>query len=150
MRQENHLLITGIFGLLSLRALDMYSLQFLIAMLAATILIDADHIIHFGITKKVFSFWKFVKHEKYFFRTKRPRTLLFHSIEFNLILFYLALAHPLMMAIFLATISHIICDIVSHYRYHRSMKDVKDWIIYHNFIPRLLVRPQTKEHEDLY
>jgi predicted cation transporter len=144
------LLITGIFGLLSLKVLDMYSLHFLTAMLAATILIDADHVIHFGITQKVFSFRKFVKHEKHYFKTKKPRTLLFHSIEFNVILFYLGLANPLMMAIFLATSNHVVCDIISHYKYHRSIEDVKDWVIHHNFIPRILLNPTPKQNENIY
>ncbi len=74
-------------------------------------LIDVDHYIYY-----VFRFKKFnlVKCYKYFITHHRNHILIFHTIEFNIILVLLALfVHNIFILMLFGTIPHFILDVLS-------------------------------------
>lgn len=87
-----------------------YGWWILIAFFAG-FLIDADHYIYY-----MFKFKKYnlITSYKYFMIHKRNHLLIFHTIEFNIILVLLALfVHKIFLFVLFGTVPHIILDLLT-------------------------------------
>lgn len=119
-----HLIFATLFGVIFLHLSIISSVSLLIIFILWSIIIDIDHIIFLFIKNKSVHIWKdMIKHRK----EMKPELYLFHTLEFNIILFVFAFFSQIALTIFLASLVHIALDIFEHTQYHKNIVWIKEW-----------------------
>lgn len=124
MLPKYHIILSIIVAII----LYFFNLDFLsiILFFLAALLIDIDHYILYITTKKSFNFSKAYKYFKYELgkkKLKKPKTLLliFHTIEFFILLLVLSFFLPLFWPILFGGLFHEVVDLV----HNSTIKDKK-------------------------
>ncbi len=123
MRLPSHILVAPALLLFHVPQLGGADISSLLIAMSASIVTDADHI-QLLMQEHDFS-WSKIKElnrDIYTNYANNPREAykdvfyLFHTVEFNLVLFLLSLWYPLLSFVVLGFVFHILCDIVHHRR----------------------------------
>lgn len=100
---------------------------YVLVIILASILIDADHYFFFVTRKKSFNIFYMPKYFKVLIKKIRkyegPRLyvlMVFHTIEFLILAFIFALFFEIFMLIFIGFIFHIFCDFIDGYFIHKD------------------------------
>lgn len=151
MNVHEHLILTAIIGIVSLVWLDEFSGMALGIMLATTAIIDTDHIINYFMLGKPITFKAFYKHHMYHYKNKKERFYIFHTLEFQLFLLYMATKSWTWFLIFYSAVLHLLTDQTIYYLHHRSLKQMRPWIsVWHvreNIKNR--IRQKVRRYEDV-
>lgn len=128
MNFDKHILITLVFGSTVLFILDIFSFKAILILVMAGLAIDLDHILYYIILQKHISFKGFYEHDKYHFKKKTVRFLIFHTLEFNIILFYFARQNFIVFLVFLGFLIHLLSDQIDTFVYKKNVFIIKKWI----------------------
>lgn len=103
--------------------------QLVLLFISFAVLIDIDHILYF-----IFAYGDLTP-RKWIVRGNKkrdkmePGLYIFHSPEFNLILFLLSFFNQIVLLMLISNMIHLSLDIFDHYRYHKNFLWMKRWSI---------------------
>jgi len=97
--------------------------------IAGGILIDVDHLFFFILKHKTVNPKRLILIGKKMRSKMQPGLYVFHSPEFNVALFLISFFSPLVLIIFLSNLTHIILDVIEHYKYHKNFLWIRSWSI---------------------
>lgn len=100
--------------------------------ISLSVLLDLDHILFFIFKEKSFDPTVWLKVGRQMRQTMTPGLYIFHSPEFNIILFILSFFNKTILVFLLACLIHIMLDSLEHYRYHKNFSWFKKWSIFYN------------------
>lgn len=151
MHMHEHLIITFIVGGISLWLLDALTWSAMGIMLVTTLVIDLDHVINYIGAGNRIRFKEAYDHHLYHFKHKKERFLIFHTLEFHLVLFYLSTQSWTWFLIFFSAVLHLLTDQVGYYLHHKSLKSMKPWMSWWFLRERIRQRVKDKvaKYEDL-
>jgi hypothetical protein len=110
---------------------DKLTFSNVVIVLLTNIIIDSDHLIRYAFFEKPFTIKEYKKHQKEHYKTKHQRLYLFHTLEFLVLLIYLALLNDLFFILFIGFLIHWIGDLVVYIKAKKG-KDLLPWTItYH-------------------
>lgn len=94
--------------------------------------LDIDHLFYLALKYKSLNIKKWLKPWKKLRKNMQAKLYVFHSPEFNLALIILCFVNKFFLIVLLASLIHIILDIIEHYLYHRNFTWIKNWSIIYN------------------
>lgn len=127
MNAKQHTLISLLFGVIILKLTHTLSLTALFFVLLANLL-DIDHIFRYWHDRVRHRYKNYWKHMHIHYTTKNQRFLIFHTLEFVILLGFLSRLHPLIYYIFIGWFIHIMSDFFVYCKHHRSVEKAFPWL----------------------
>ncbi|MEM4259635.1 MAG: hypothetical protein QXG00_00205 [Candidatus Woesearchaeota archaeon] len=127
MNIKEHVLTSFLFGVIILKLTHTLSLTALFFVLLAN-LFDIDHWFRYWHDRVRHKYKNYKKHMYIHYTTKNQRFLVFHTMEFVIVLGFISNFNPIIYYLFIGWLIHFMSDFFVYYKYHKNIEKLFPWL----------------------